>query len=74
LFSPLIYLPVLLPLGIEFALEELAGVQGIPICLLLSVVECAAVVYVYRLVLGWEGSLLQAREKKILELVTTKAE
>jgi hypothetical protein len=74
MLSPIIYLPVLLPLGIEFALEELAGVQGIPVYLLLSVLECAAIVYVYRLVLGWEGGLLQAREKKILELVTTKAE
>jgi hypothetical protein len=74
LLVPLIFLPTLLPLGVEFALEELAGVHGIPICLLLSLLECALVVLIYRVVLGWEGSLLQSREKKILELVTTKAE
>jgi len=74
LLCPLIFLPMLLPLGVEFALEELADVRGIPICLLLSLVECAAFVLIYRVVLGWEGSLLQAREKKILELVTTKTE
>jgi hypothetical protein len=40
----------------------------------LSLVECVAVVYLYRLVLTWQGRLLHAREQKILETVTTKAE
>jgi hypothetical protein len=74
LLSPLTYLPVLLPLGIEFGLEQLNWAHGVPVCLLLSVLVCAGAVGVYRLVLPWEGRLLQAREKKILELVTTKAE
>jgi hypothetical protein len=74
MFCPLIFLPTLLPLGVEFAAEELAGVRGVPICLLLSLLVCAAIVLLYRAVLGWEGDLLQSREKKILELVTTKTE
>jgi hypothetical protein len=32
------------------------------------------VVVVYRLMLSWEGDLLQAREQKILETVTTREE
>jgi ABC-2 type transport system permease protein len=71
---PLLLAPTLLPLGLEFALAELGWVQGIPLHLLLSLLECALVVYLYRLLLGWEGELLYAREQKILETVVTKAE
>ncbi len=71
---PLVLVPTLLPLGAEFLLEELGWVKGVPVCLILSVLECAAVVALYRLVLTWQGDVLQAREKKILELVTTKEE
>jgi ABC-2 type transport system permease protein len=71
---PLVLAPTLLPLGIEFALEALEWVQGMPVCLVLSVFECAVVVGLYRLILSWQGNLLQAREQRILEVVTTKAE
>jgi hypothetical protein len=71
---PLILGPALLPLAVEFLLEKLELVKGVPICLILSLVECAGVVYVYRLVLAAEGRWLQAREQKILETVTTKGE
>jgi ABC-2 type transport system permease protein len=71
---PIVWAPTLLPLGIEFALESLELVQGMPVCLALTVLECAAIVYVYRFVLTWQGNLLQAREQSILETVTTKAE
>jgi hypothetical protein len=64
----------LLPLGIEFLVEQLAGLEGIPIALGLLALECAVIVWVYRAVLAWQGALLQAREQKILEVVTTKAE
>jgi hypothetical protein len=71
---PLALLPVLLPLGIEVLLESLGWLTGVPLCLALAVVEAVAAVYFYRLVLTWEGHLLQVREQKILELVTAKAE
>jgi hypothetical protein len=71
---PLILGPALLPLAVEFLLEKLELVKGVPICLILSLLECAGVVYVYRLVLTAEGRWLQAREQKILETVTTKGE
>jgi ABC-2 type transport system permease protein len=71
---PTALLPMLLPLGIELLLHYLAGIEGIPVCLLLTVIECVGVVLLYRLVLGWEGLLLQSREQKILEIVTSKSE
>lgn len=63
----------MLPHGIELILE-LLGVVGLPIGLLLSVLECTAVVWVYRKMLTWQGRVLQAREQRILEIVTTRAE
>jgi hypothetical protein len=74
MLMPLVLAPALLPLGVEFVLEELGWVRGVPICLLLSLLECAGVVYVYRLTLDWQGDLLHARERRILELVATRAE
>lgn len=71
---PLALGPTLLPLGIQVAGESLDWVHGIPICLLLSLVECVGVCYLYRLIVKWQGDWLQARERKILEIVTTKAE
>jgi hypothetical protein len=64
----------LLPLGVQVLLEWLGLAGRVPICLLLSLAECGAVGYVYRLVLTWQGALLQAREQRILEIVTSKAE
>ncbi|MBI2808168.1 MAG: ABC transporter permease [Planctomycetes bacterium] len=66
--------PTLLPLGIEAALAALDSTYGIPICLLLTVLECAIVVFLYRLVITWQGWLLQSRELRILEVVAAKAE
>jgi ABC-2 type transport system permease protein len=71
---PMVQAPMLLPLGIELLVEALGWVEGVPICLLLSVVECATIVYLYGFVLTWQGDLLHARELKILETVTTKTE
>jgi ABC-2 type transport system permease protein len=71
---PLALAPTLLPLGIEVALEEMGWVRGVPIYLLLSLLGCAAIVCLYRLVLNWQGGVLQTREQRILQLVTTKTE
>lgn len=60
----------LVPLGAEFVLEFLGWTNGVPIYLLLSLAECAAVVLLYRLILEWQGTLFQAREQAILEIVT----
>jgi hypothetical protein len=74
LVLPLLLAPTLLPLGIEVLLEALQWVRGVPIYMFLSIVECVVVVYVYRLVVSLEGRFLQAREQKILEIVTSKGE
>jgi hypothetical protein len=74
LLLPVLLAPTLLPLGIEFVLHHLGWAHGVPIYLLLELLECAVIVYLYRLVVSAEGQLLQAREQKILETVTTKAE
>jgi hypothetical protein len=71
---PLAVAPTLLPLGVEYLLEGLGLVHGLPVCLGLSLLEAVAIIFLYRLVLTWEGILLQIREKKILEIVAAKAE
>lgn len=72
-FFPLTQLPTMLPLGIEAGLESLGWTSGLPVCLALSLVQCAAVVFIYRFALNWQGRLLQSREQKILETVTNRA-
>ncbi len=66
---PLIIACVLLPVGAQLLAERFGWMTGFPICLGLSVLECAAVVVVYRRGLDWQGDLLQAREQKILAAV-----
>jgi len=70
---PLTQAPTLLPLGVEAALAYQGWIAGAPICLLLSLAECAAVVFIYRVSLNWQGGLLQSREQRILESVTNRA-
>jgi hypothetical protein len=70
---PLLQLPTLLPLGIEALLEWYEWTAGLPICLVLTIAECAGVVWLYRKVLQWQGSLLQNGEQRILEVVTGRA-
>ncbi len=71
---PLIQAVALAPLGIELLLQTLGLVENVPIFLVLTVVECAAIVRLYRLILNWEGQLLQQREQVILAVVSTKSE
>jgi hypothetical protein len=70
---PLTMAATLLPLGTEMLLRVLDWAAGVPICLVLSLLECAVIFFLYRLSLGWQGSLLQAREQRILETVTNRA-
>jgi ABC-2 type transport system permease protein len=74
LLFPVALAPTLAPLGIAMTLRALQWIDWVPICLILSVVECVAIIYLYRLVLTWQGDVLQAREQRILEIVTKKAE
>jgi hypothetical protein len=74
LLLPMVLAPTLLPLGVEVLLESLGWMSGWPICLALSLAECAVVVLVYLAILRGQGAWLQAREQAILDVVTTKAE
>lgn len=66
---PLTQSVVLLPIGAE-ALAQFEGLgEPIPVYLVLSLVECAAIVALYRFALEQLGNLFQAREQKILESV-----
>jgi hypothetical protein len=71
---PAALFPALLPLGLEAVAGQLGWAEGAPICLVLSLLELAALGCFYRLALTWQGGWLLARELKVLEVVTTKAE
>jgi hypothetical protein len=71
---PLAFLPLLLPLGVQFLLDTHGWAPGLPVGLALAVLECVGVVYLYRLVLTGEGALLQMREQRVLDVVTSKTE
>ena len=73
IFFPLTQAVTLAPLGAEFILRLLGRGSGIPISLLLSLVECALIAVIYYFCSDGLGSLLQSREQKILETVTAKA-
>jgi ABC-2 type transport system permease protein len=73
IFFPLTQVPTLLPLGIEALLDQLGWRGGVPIFLLLTLAECVAIAFLYRLILGWQGGLLQGREQKILQTITKPA-
>jgi ABC-2 type transport system permease protein len=70
---PLTMSLTLLPLGIESLLHALGSMKGVPVCLLLNLVECPLVVLIYYALLIWQGELLQYREQKVLETVTAEA-
>jgi hypothetical protein len=70
---PLTQAATLAPLGIEMMMRLLGWGSNVPICLFLSLMECAVIVVIYALTLTWQGRLLQAREQSILEVVTNRA-
>jgi ABC-2 type transport system permease protein len=70
---PLTQAPTLLPLGIEALSNFMGWTAGLPIYLLLCLVECALVAIIYYFSLIWLGNLFQAREQKILDSVTKRA-
>jgi ABC-2 type transport system permease protein len=70
---PLTQAPTLLPLAIEALSNFMGWTAGVPIYLLLCLVECALVAIIYYFSLIWLGNLFQAREQKILDSVTKRA-
>ncbi|MGH7138346.1 MAG: hypothetical protein ACREHD_21560, partial [Pirellulales bacterium] len=67
---PLTQGPTFLPLGIEALAASFGWQTRVPIGLILTVLQCALVVWLYRVALNWQGRLFQARELRILATVT----
>ena len=67
---PLVLAPLLLPFGVEFALRALEFETAAPVYLILHALGLAAVVALYRWLIEVQGRLLQAREQRILEVLT----
>ncbi|WP_435017194.1 ABC transporter permease [Tundrisphaera sp. TA3] len=63
----------LIPLGFETLARHQGWIGDAPVFLILALAECVAVILLYWLTLGWFGSMLQSREKLILENVTNRA-
>jgi hypothetical protein len=63
----------MIPLGLEFLLHWLGRYTGVPVFLLLSILEVIGVAWLYSEVLNSQGRLLQSRELKILEVVTARS-
>jgi hypothetical protein len=74
LLFPVAVAPTLLPLGVQALLDAAGWGAGLPIVLILSLLECAVIAVVYWFATVGLGDLLQYREQNILEVVTTRAE
>ncbi len=71
---PVVFVPAVVPIVTELILSELHVVSGWPISLALSLLLLIAVLFVYRKLIAVEGEWLSIREKKVLEIVTSKSE
>lgn len=71
---PLALSPTLIPLGVEYLLSRTENFGWFPAYLIFGVAECILVLWLYPKILTSEGELLERRERRILEIVTTKAE
>jgi hypothetical protein len=71
---PLALSPTLIPLGIEYLLSLSETATWFPAYLILAIGECAFMLWLYPRILSSQGDLLERRERRILEIVTTKAE
>ena len=69
---PIAQAVTIFPYGLEFLAKTLGWTSHFPVFLILAVLECAFVIFLYDVLLNWEGELLQSREQKILEVVTSR--
>jgi hypothetical protein len=74
LLFPVVLLPVCVPPGLETLFTMFSWLPGVPINFLASVGLLALMMFFYRLSLNGLGSLLQRREKDILQKVTHEVE
>ncbi len=74
LLTPVVLLPVVLPLGIQMLFTKLGWTPWLPINLISALVIFAGVFWLYRVLLPLEGRLLHRREQAILREVTQESE
>jgi ABC-2 type transport system permease protein len=66
------FVPLVIPIGVGYLVEQFSWGEWIPTYLILSLLVALITLFVYRIVLDYQGGLLQRRELRILEAVTTK--
>ncbi len=66
------FVPLALPIGIDYLIHQFAWGQWIPAYLIMALLMALVLLFVYRNVLEYQGGLLQRRELRILESVTAK--
>jgi hypothetical protein len=71
---PIALAPTLIPLGIEFLLSLSGTLSWLPVYMILAILECALVAWLFPFALESQGEFLERRERRILEIVTTKTE
>jgi ABC-2 type transport system permease protein len=71
---PILFCFTLIPLGVEALFALMKWATWFPAFLVLGMVQAAVVLWLYRIALDWQGGLLQRREQKILEIVSSKVE
>jgi len=74
LFVPVLIGFTLLPLGVEALFAFMKWAPWFPAFLVLGMAQVAAIFWLYRVTLNWQGGLLQRHEQKILEIVASKVE
>ena len=71
---PLSLIPAIVALLIELLLDKFGGGRWFPLYLIISIVEFPLAVILYRYFLTKQGDLLQSREARILEIVSSNVE
>ncbi len=66
------FVPLALPIGVDYLIHQFSWGQSIPAYLIVALVMALVLLFVYRTVLEYQGALLQRRELQILEAVTAK--
>jgi len=71
---PILLSLTLIPLGVETLFALMKWASWFPAFLVLGMFQAAVVIWLYRIALNSQGSLLQRHEQKILEIVSSKVE
>ena len=71
--APLSVVPAIIALLMEFAAEKLLGVSGVPIYLIVTLIQIPVVLLFYRWMIHLQGRHLWEREQAILEVISKVA-